>query len=181
MELISADNAPEAIGPYSHAVDIGGLLFCSGQIPLDPETMKLVEGGIEEQTRQVFSNVRAVLEAGHASLEDVAKTTIFLADMADFPVVNGIYAQEFGGHKPARSTVEVAGLPLGALIEIECMAVLPKRRKRPDRRQGGSASRGGPSGAPVRGPGGGGPKAGSAAKRRRKRKMKQVQGAEGEF
>ena len=129
MDFINASDAPEAIGPYSHAVDIGGLLFCSGQIPLDPTTMKLVEGGIEEQACQVFSNIRAVLEAGNSTLDDVVKTTIFLADMADFPVVNGIYAEAFGGHKPARSTVAVAGLPLGALIEIECIA-LPARKEK---------------------------------------------------
>jgi len=124
IELVDAPAAPKAIGPYSHAARIGDLLFCSGQIPLDPGTMKLVEGGIEEQTRRVLANVAAVLASRGATLANVAKTTIFLADMADFPVVNRLYGEAMGEHKPARSTVQVAGLPLGSLIEIEVVAVL---------------------------------------------------------
>lgn len=124
FDLIDAPAAPKAIGPYSHAARIGNLLYCSGQIPLDPATMKLVEGGIEEQTRQVLANVAAVLASQGATLTHVAKTTIFLANMTDFPVVNGLYAEAMGDHKPARSTVQVAGLPLGSLIEIEVIAVL---------------------------------------------------------
>ncbi len=124
VELIEAASAPKAIGPYSHAARVGNLLFCSGQIPLDPETMKLVEGGIEAETRQVLANVAAVLASRGAGFGQVVKTTIFLADMADFPVVNGLYAEALGGHKPARSTVQVAGLPLGARIEIEVVAEL---------------------------------------------------------
>ena len=123
-ELIDAPGAPQAIGPYSHAARAGNLLFCSGQIPLDPATMKLVEGGIDAQTRQVLANVTAVLASQGATLAHVAKTTIFLTDMGDFPIVNGLYAEAMGSHKPARSTVQVAGLPLGSLIEIEVTAVL---------------------------------------------------------
>lgn len=123
MNLINASGAPDAIGPYSHAAALNGVIFCSGQIPLDPATMKLVDGGIEAQTRQVFENMKAVLAGSNSSLGHIMKTTIFLADMADFPVVNGLYTEAFGEHKPARSTVQVAGLPLGALIEIECVAV----------------------------------------------------------
>ncbi len=124
FRLVNAPAAPEAIGPYSHAGRVGDLLFCSGQIPLDPGTMTLVSGGIEAQARQVLANLRAVLESEGADFSRVVKTTVFLADMADFPVVNPIYAEAFGDHKPARSTVQVAGLPLGALIAIECIAAL---------------------------------------------------------
>jgi 2-iminobutanoate/2-iminopropanoate deaminase len=124
FEFIHAPAAPAAIGPYSHAARVGNLLFCSGQIPLDPATVKLVEGGIEEQTRQVLANVAAVLASQGADYTAIAKTTIFLADMADFPLVNRLYGEALGDHKPARSTVQVAGLPLGARIEIEVMAVL---------------------------------------------------------
>jgi 2-iminobutanoate/2-iminopropanoate deaminase len=124
IELIHAPAAPAAIGPYSHAARIGNLLFCSGQIPLDPATMQLVEGGIEEQTRQVLANLATVLASQGAGYPAIVKTTIFLADMADFPVVNRLYAEALGDHKPARSTVQVAGLPLGARVEIEATAVL---------------------------------------------------------
>ena len=121
MDLITASEAPAAIGPYSHAVVRNGLAYCSGALPLDPESMTLVEG-IEAQSEQVLKNMAAVLSAAGSSLDQVVKTTIFLANMADFPVVNGIYAEAFGDHKPARSTVQVAALPLGASIEIECIA-----------------------------------------------------------
>ena len=121
MDLITASEAPAAIGPYSHAVVRNGLAYCSGVLPLDPESMTLVEG-IEAQSEQVLKNMAAVLSASGSSLAQVVKTTIFLANMADFPVVNGIYAEAFGDHKPARSTVQVAALPLGASIEIECIA-----------------------------------------------------------
>lgn len=123
IALVNAPAAPAAIGPYSHAAEVDGLLFCSGQVPLDPETMVLVEGGIEAQTRQVLANLKAVLSARNTDLSQVVKTTIFLTEMADFPIVNEIYAEAFGEHKPARATVQVAGLPLGALVEIECVAV----------------------------------------------------------
>ena len=121
MDLITASEAPAAIGPYSHAVVRNGLAYCSGALPLDPESMTLVEG-IEAQSEQVLKNMAAVLSASGSSLAQVVKTTIFLANMADFPVVNGIYAEAFGDHKPARSTIQVAALPLGASIEIECIA-----------------------------------------------------------
>ncbi len=122
--LLNSPDAPAAVGPYSHAARIGDLLFCSGQIPLDPATMKLVPGGIEEQTRQVLANITAVLASQGISLAHVAKTTIFLADIADFPVVNQLYGEAMAGHRPARSTVQVGALPLGALIEIEVIASL---------------------------------------------------------
>lgn len=119
MQTINSENAPEAVGPYSHAVKVGNLLFCSGQIPLNPATKSLVPGGIREQTDQVLTNITQVLDSQDLSFKHVVKTTIFMTDLADFAVVNGIYAQAFGQHKPARSTVQVAALPLGALIEIE--------------------------------------------------------------
>ena len=121
-ETISTTEAPAAIGPYSQATRVGDLVFCSGQIPLDPSTMEVVDGGVEGQARQVLRNLGEVLKAAGCSTTDVAKTTIFLTDMADFQVVNGIYGEFFGDHKPARATVAVAGLPLGVRVEIECVA-----------------------------------------------------------
>ena len=123
---ISTPEAPKAIGPYSQAVEAKGarMLFLSGQIPLDPRTGELVQGGIEEQARRVLENLRAVLAAGGAGLEDVVKTTIFLADLADFAKVNEVYAKYFGASPPARSTVQVAALPRGARIEIDAIAVI---------------------------------------------------------
>jgi len=122
MEAIKTDFAPAAIGPYSQAMALDGLVFTSGQIPLDPATMKLVEGGIDAQTRQVFRNLQAVLDAAGLTLAADVKTTVFLQDMTDFGAMNTIYAECFGHHAPARSTVEVAKLPLGAKVEIECIA-----------------------------------------------------------
>jgi len=122
MQIINSPNAPEAVGPYSHAVKVGNLLICSGQIPLDPDTKALVGPGIREQTGQVLKNIQAVLDSQDLRMEHVVKTTIFLTDLEDFTTVNGIYAQTFGSHKPARSTVQVAALPLGARIEIEVTA-----------------------------------------------------------
>lgn len=119
MQPINSVHAPEAVGPYSHGVKVGNLLFCSGQIPLDPLTKSIVPGGIREQTEQVLANITHVLDSQELGLHNVVKTTIFMTDLQDFSVVNGIYAQAFGPHKPARSTVQVAALPLGALIEIE--------------------------------------------------------------
>jgi 2-iminobutanoate/2-iminopropanoate deaminase len=121
-QLISSEHAPAAIGPYSQATRVGELVFCSGQIPLDPETMQVVEGGIEAQARQVLRNLEQVLAAAGCGFKDVAKTTIFLADMADFKVVNSIYGEVFGDYRPARATVAVAGLPMGVLVEIDCVA-----------------------------------------------------------
>lgn len=126
MELINdIPNVPAAVGPYSQAVRAGGFLFCSGQIPIDPATGKIEATDIEGQTRQVFANLEALVLAQGRSLADVIKTTVFLQDMADFPKVNPLYAAAFQGHKPARSTVQVAGLPLGARIEIEAIIELP--------------------------------------------------------
>lgn len=121
MKTINAPGAPEAIGPYSHAVSANGFVFCSGQIPLNPATMEIVSGSVEDQTHQVLSNISTVLAELEAIPADVVKTTIFLTDMADFPKVNPIYGEFFGDHKPARSTVAVSGLPMGALVEIECI------------------------------------------------------------
>ena len=122
MEIINAPNAPAAVGPYSHAVRQGNLLFCSGQVPLSREDGKIVGDTVEPQTHQVFANIKAVLDSQGLKLEDVIKTTVFLQSMGDFPAMNAIYSEHFGIHKPARSTVEVAKLPLGALVEIECIA-----------------------------------------------------------
>jgi 2-iminobutanoate/2-iminopropanoate deaminase len=122
--LIASANAPAAIGPYSQAVQLGGLLFTSGQIPLTPQG-ELVQGGIEEQTHQVFRNLQAVLAEAGASLSDVVKATVFLKDMEQFAALNAIYAAYFGEHKPARSTVEVARLPKDVLVEIELIAAIP--------------------------------------------------------
>lgn len=124
MEVITTDRAPLPVGPYSQAIKANGFLFLSGQIPLDPATGKLVEGDISVQTDRVMANIQAVLEAGGASWSDVVKTTIFLVDMADFSLVNQIYAQFFPDRAPARSCFQVAALPLGARIEIECVALI---------------------------------------------------------
>jgi 2-iminobutanoate/2-iminopropanoate deaminase len=123
---IETSNAPRAIGPYSQAVAVpaGEMIFCSGQIGLDPATGKLVEGGVEAEARRALANLSAVLEAAGLTPSDVVKTTIFLAAMSDFAAVNAIYAERFGeGTRPARSTVAAAGLPLGARIEIDAIAV----------------------------------------------------------
>lgn len=115
--------APAAIGPYSQAVQVGELIFYSGQIPLVPESGAMVQGGVVEQTRQVMANMRAVLQASGLDYADVVKTTIYLIDMGDFAVVNGIYGECFAGIPPARACVQVAGLPKGAAIEIDWIAV----------------------------------------------------------
>lgn len=122
MNIISTSNAPEAIGPYSQAVVAGDLVFCSGQIPLDPSTMAIIEGGVADQTTQVLKNLSEVLKAAGSGLEKVVKTTVFLKDMNDFVAMNEVYADRFGDHKPARATVEVARLPKDVLVEIECVA-----------------------------------------------------------
>lgn len=130
MSPITTDAAPAAIGPYSQAVRTtqapaapGGLIFTSGQLPIDPATGTFVPGGIAEQTTQVLKNLQAVLEAGGSSLAHVVKTTVFLKDMNDFTAMNTVYASFFPSHPPARSTVEVARLPKDALVEIEAVAV----------------------------------------------------------
>jgi 2-iminobutanoate/2-iminopropanoate deaminase len=120
-QVISTDLAPAAIGPYSQAIKLGGLLFTSGQIPLDASG-QLVEGGIEEQTHQVFRNLEAVLAAAGAGFQDVVKATVFLTDMNHYVTVNSIYSSYFGDHKPARSAVEVARLPKDVFVEIEVIA-----------------------------------------------------------
>ncbi|REE66502.1 2-iminobutanoate/2-iminopropanoate deaminase [Paenibacillus taihuensis] len=117
-QMIATDKAPAAIGPYSQAVKLGNMLFTSGQIPLTAEGV-LVEGGIEEQTHQVFRNLEAVLAEAGATFADVVKATVFIKDMNQFAALNSIYASYFGDHKPARSTVEVARLPKDVLVEIE--------------------------------------------------------------
>lgn len=123
MNLINdVSDAPKAVGPYSQAVKSQGFLFCSGQIPIDPATGKIEATEVEGQALQVFANIRAVLASQSLTLQNVVKATVFLQSMADFPKVNPLYDTAFGGHKPARSTVQVAGLPLGALIEIEVIA-----------------------------------------------------------
>lgn len=125
MELINnAANVPSAVGPYSQAVKQGDFLFCSGQIPIDPATGKIDATDIEGQARQVLSNITAMLASQGLSMQHVVKATVFLTSMADFPKVNPLYAEAFGTHKPARSTIAVAALPLGALIEIEVIASL---------------------------------------------------------
>lgn len=120
---VATEHAPAALGPYSQAIKAGNLVFASGQLGLIPETGKLPDG-IEEQTRQVLANLAAVLTAAGSSMDQIVKTTIFLANMADFATVNGIYAGAFSGVPPARSTVQVAALPLGGLVEIEAIALV---------------------------------------------------------
>jgi 2-iminobutanoate/2-iminopropanoate deaminase len=123
-EIISTENAPGAIGPYSQAIKANGMLFCSGQIPIDPSTGEFVEGGVADQTEQVFKNLVAVLEAGGSGLDGVVKTTVFLADMNDFAAMNEVYGKYFNLNKPARATVQAARLPRDARVEIECIAVI---------------------------------------------------------
>ncbi|MEI8133535.1 MAG: RidA family protein [bacterium] len=122
MEIILSPNAPAPIGPYSQAILEGNLLFCSGQIALDPKTGVMLAGSIEEEAHQVLTNVEALLTAGGANFSSIIKTTIFLTDMNDFAKVNEIYGARLGDAKPARSTVAVSALPKGGRIEIECIA-----------------------------------------------------------
>ncbi len=121
--IIHTENAPKAIGPYSQAVRTGELIFCAGQISLDPATMKMIEGDITVQTRRALTNLSNVLEAAGSSLSRVMKTTVFLADLNDFQAMNAVYAEFFPEQPPARSTVQVARLPAGALVEIEAIAI----------------------------------------------------------
>ena len=122
MKVISTKKAPAAIGPYSQAIQVGNLVYTSGQIPIDPATGIFVEGGIKEQTRQSLTNVKAILEEAGLSMRNVVKTTVFMADMNDFADMNTVYAEFFSEPYPARSAVAVKTLPKGALIEIEVMA-----------------------------------------------------------
>jgi 2-iminobutanoate/2-iminopropanoate deaminase len=123
MESIQTDRAPQAIGPYSQAIKANGFIFASGQIPLDPATMQIVEGGVEEQTERVLDNLKAVLECAGSSLDRVVKTTVYLADMNEFAAMNEIYARYFGSTKPARATVQVARLPRDVKVEIDVVAL----------------------------------------------------------
>jgi 2-iminobutanoate/2-iminopropanoate deaminase len=123
-EAVKAAGAPAAIGPYSQGVRAGGFLFCSGQIPLDPSTGKLVDGGIEAQTERVLRNLEAVLAAGGATLRSVVKTTVYLVDMGDFPAMNAVYGKFFPEDPPARATVEISKLAAGARVEIDAIAAV---------------------------------------------------------
>ncbi len=122
-QAISTEKAPGAIGPYSQAVRAGGMIFCSGQIPIDPKTGAFVSEDVGEQTEQVLKNLAAVLEAAGTTLNDVVKTTVFLVDMNDFAAMNEVYARYFAENKPARATVQAARLPRDARVEIDCIAI----------------------------------------------------------
>lgn len=124
MQFIATNDAPKAIGPYSQALKIGNTIYTSGQIPLDPATGELALGDFSAHVRRVFANLRAVLVAGGAELRHVVKATVYVTDLANFQALNAVYAEEFGDHKPARSTVQVAGLPKGAAVEIDFVAVV---------------------------------------------------------
>ena len=123
-EIFSTDKAPAAVGPYSQAVRVGDFVFAAGQLAIDPAVGKLIEGDVATQTRQVLTNLSAVLEAAGSSLDRVVKTTVFLKDMGQFKAMNAVYGEFLHSDPPARSTVEVAALPLGALVEIEAIAVV---------------------------------------------------------
>jgi 2-iminobutanoate/2-iminopropanoate deaminase len=123
LGVVSTDQAPKAIGPYSQAIVAGDTVYTAGQVALDPRTGDLVGKTTPEQTEQVLKNLAAVLEAAGSSLHNVVKTTVYLADMADFPAMNEVYVKHFGSHKPARSTVQAAGLPKAARVEIDAVAV----------------------------------------------------------
>jgi 2-iminobutanoate/2-iminopropanoate deaminase len=127
LKTVKTDHAPAAIGPYSQAVVANGFVFTAGQVPFDPQTMQLVEGGIGVQTDQVMRNITAILRQAGADLSTVVKTTVFLRDMNDFAAMNEVYARHFGEHKPARSTVQVARLPRDVAVEIEAVAALLER------------------------------------------------------
>jgi 2-iminobutanoate/2-iminopropanoate deaminase len=124
MKLHHTDSAPRAIGPYSQAVSVDGWLYTSGQVALDPATGELVPGGFEAQARRVLDNLRQVLASAGCTFADVVKATVYVADLADFPKLNGLYGEALGDHRPARSTVQVAALPKGALVEIDLVARL---------------------------------------------------------
>ena len=123
-DRVQTDDAPKAIGPYSQAIKANGLVFTSGQIPLDPQTMQIIEGGVREQTERVMNNLKAVLEAAGSSFDRVVKTTVFLADLNDFADMNEVYGRFFGDAPPARSTVEVARLPRDVRVEIDAIALM---------------------------------------------------------
>lgn len=122
MKALHTDKAPAAIGPYSQAIEVNGMVFASGQIPLDPATGNVVEGGSKEQTRQALTNAKAIMEGAGLTLANVVKTTVFMADMNDFAAMNEVYATFFSEPYPARSAVAVKTLPKGVLVEVECIA-----------------------------------------------------------
>lgn len=122
MKFHASDNAPKAIGPYCQAIEVDGWIYLSGQTGLDPKTGELVPGGFEAQTRQVLANLREVLTAAGCTFADVVKTSVFITDFANFPILNKLYAEAMGDHRPARTTVQVAGLPKGGLVEIDLVA-----------------------------------------------------------
>ena len=124
LTVVSTPGAPKAIGPYSQAIVHGGLVYTAGQVALDPATMELVPGGVAEQADRALTNLTAVLAEAGSGLDRVVKTTVYLVDMADFGAMNEVYARHFGSHRPARSTVAVAGLPKGARVEIDVIAVI---------------------------------------------------------
>lgn len=123
IEVISTPDAPAALGPYSQALRANGVIYCSGQVPLDPKTGQLVEGGIEAQTRRVLANLRAVLRAAGSDFDRLLQTTVYLTDMSEFATVNAICAELYAGAKPTRSCVQVAALPRGAKIKIDAIAI----------------------------------------------------------
>jgi 2-iminobutanoate/2-iminopropanoate deaminase len=125
MQTYHTDRAPEAIGPYSQAISTDGWLFTSGQVGIDPATGEIVEGGFEAQARQVLANLEQVLANADCSFSNVVKATVYVTDMADFPTLNRLYAEAMGSNRPARSTVQVAALPKGALVEIDLVARIP--------------------------------------------------------
>lgn len=125
MQTFHTDQAPEAIGPYSQAISTDGWLFTSGQIGIDPQTGEIVEGGFQAQAQQVLANLSQVLTQAGCGFADVVKATVYVADMADFPVLNAMYGEAMGSHRPARSTVQAAALPKGALVEIDLIVRLP--------------------------------------------------------
>ena len=125
MQTYHTDQAPEAIGPYSQAVSSDGWLFTSGQVGIVPQTGEMVEGGFGSQAAQVLANLKEVLANAGCTFADVARATVYVTDMNDFPLLNDLYGEAMGGHRPARSTVEVAGLPKGALVEIDLVARIP--------------------------------------------------------
>jgi 2-iminobutanoate/2-iminopropanoate deaminase len=124
-EIVHTDKAPKAIGPYSQAIRTDSMIYAAGQTGIDPATGDLIAGGVEEQTRQVLTNLQNVIETAGSSFKNVVKTTVFLKDMNDFAKMNAIYAEYFGENPPARSTIAVAGLPKGGLVEIEAVALIP--------------------------------------------------------
>jgi 2-iminobutanoate/2-iminopropanoate deaminase len=124
MQLLATNDAPKGIGPYSQGLKFGNTIYTSGQIPLDPATGELAQGDFAVQTRRVFANLKAILTAGGAELRHVVKATVYVTDLANFQTLNAIYAEEFGDHQPARTTVQVAALPKGAELEIDLVAVV---------------------------------------------------------